>query len=121
MLKLDLKLLNVIEIVEYLAVMVGTIFVIIFSYKIKKAKENLEDFLNSKEHYILASLFVNIMIIRTTLTVISYSLYKNISGNLLTARVVTLLFLLYVLDGKTWNIISFITNLFKKGGGNKNE
>ena len=119
MLKLDLKLLNVIEIVEYLAVMVGTIFVIIFSYKIKKAKENLEDFLNSKEHYILASLFVNIMIIRTTLTVTSYSLYKNISGNLLTARVVTLLFLLYVLDGKTWNIISFITNLFKKGGKNE--
>lgn len=116
---MDLKLLNIIEIMEYLAVIVGTIFVIIFSYKIKK--EKLKDFLNSKEHYIFASLYLNIIIIRTTLTVISYSLYKNISGNLLTARVVTLLFLLYVLDGKTWNIISFTTNLFKKGGGNKNE
>lgn len=118
---MDLKLLNIIEIMEYLAVIVGTIFVIIFSYKILKEKEKLKDFLNSKEHYIFASLYLNIIIIRTTLTVISYSLYKNISGNLLTARVVTLLFLLYVLDGKTWNIISFTTNLFKKGGGNKNE
>lgn len=124
----------IINILDYLSLsimiiaLIGLIYLIVVSEKNKKIL--FSDMLLTdkvvKIRYVLASLFMNLFLLGTILSLISFILYRIPTISDIIIRIIMTIFCLYFFKNYKWNIIKFVKTIKawienKNGGKNGKE